>query len=568
MSKSTTNSFTHTLKLSPLEYQKVILDNSFDTSRQLYNNGLGELFRRRKLMKNSKEYKKVNKIFKEYKKQEKALEKNPELKIKNKIIQKDFKSKYNDLYLKYGFSEYSIQAYVTKQKNSQFKKLIGGDETQKVGTRIWKSMSDFHFKNKGKPKFKRYGLFNSIEGKSSKSSLKFKDGKCLYLKEEIKVIYDLKDTYNIQSHALNSRVKYSRITREYINGEFIYFLQLILEGKPLIKDKNKTPKEFIGNTISFDLGPQSIGVVSKNNNISELNILLPEIERISKKRIQLQKQLSKKLRLNNPNNFEDNKIIKKKIKNKNGTRKRNIKTKQKLGKIIQTNEKLVWKNSKSYLDLKNLLTELHRKETLKRKEFHNRFINKLLRLGDNFSFEKLSYKGWQKLFGRSVGSKSPGLFIEKLKYKTELNNGQILEINTRLTKLSQTCVCGKVKKKKLGERFHNCECGLSFQRDMLSAYLALFVKLDKDGKHYLDIIEAQKLLSGFELSLNNAVLKYQTSSSSVLKTLGFSKSELERFALLISNKKLSVRENIVGRNTESLHLGKQVLLEPTLFSVW
>jgi transposase len=215
--------------------------------------------------------------------------------------------------------------------------------------------------------------------------------------------------------------------------------------------------------------------------------------------------------------FEPTTIKKKKTKNKNGLRKKNIKTKYKYGKIKKLEQKKgepkpkrEWNHSKQYLDLKNLLTELYRKEKDLRKELHNKLINQLLQYGDNFKFEKLSYKAWQKMFGKSVGAKAPGLFIELLKYKIKLNSvkGKILEIRTWDTKLSQTCICGNIKKKKLGDRFHICDkCGLTIQRDLLSAYLALFVKvsLKDDNKHYLDIKEAAKFFSGFEQSLVDTV---------------------------------------------------------------
>ena len=64
------------------------------------------------------------------------------------------------------------------------------------------------------------------------------------------------------------------------------------------------------------------------------------------------------------------------------------------------------------------------------------------------------------------------------------------------------------------------------------------------------------------------ILKYQTSSSSSLNTLGFSKTELEKFTLLISSKKSSVSMNIVSRNTESHNLRSHVQLKPTNFSLW
>jgi hypothetical protein len=46
------------------------------------------------------------------------------------------------------------------------------------------------------------------------------------------------------------------------------------------------------------------------------------------------------------------------------------------------------------------------------------------------------------------------------------------------TKLSQTCQCGRVKKKKLSERIHQCECGIVAQRDLYSALLAKHIEPD------------------------------------------------------------------------------------------
>jgi len=42
------------------------------------------------------------------------------------------------------------------------------------------------------------------------------------------------------------------------------------------------------------------------------------------------------------------------------------------------------------------------------------------------------------------------------------------------TALSQLCVCGLKRKKKLSQRVHDCACGVRSQRDVLSSYLALF----------------------------------------------------------------------------------------------
>jgi transposase len=116
------------------------------------------------------------------------------------------------------------------------------------------------------------------------------------------------------------------IFKKKIRGKWVYFVQLILEGIPLVKEKNKTPIENIGKTVAFDLGPQSIAIVSETGH-SELNVLLPEINRTNKKIIKTQRKMSKLIRENNPHLFEPTTIKKKKTKNKDGSRKKNIKTK-------------------------------------------------------------------------------------------------------------------------------------------------------------------------------------------------------------------------------------------------
>jgi len=50
------------------------------------------------------------------------------------------------------------------------------------------------------------------------------------------------------------------------------------------------------------------------------------------------------------------------------------------------------------------------------------------------------------------------------------------------TALSQTCLCGRKDKKALSQRTHHCPtCGLVVQRDLLSAYLGMFVRPKVDA---------------------------------------------------------------------------------------
>jgi putative transposase len=103
---------------------------------------------------------------------------------------------------------------------------------------------------------------------------------------------------------------------------------------------------------------------------------------------------------------------------------------------------------------------------------------RLLSMGSTFQLEQLSYRAWQKQFGRSVGRSAPGMFVSLLSRLAGSAGGQVVELNTRKARLSQRCHCGAVQQKPLGQRWHGCDCGVSAQRDLYSAYLARFVNPD------------------------------------------------------------------------------------------
>ena len=97
------------------------------------------------------------------------------------------------------------------------------------------------------------------------------------------------------------------------------------------------------------------------------------------------------------------------------------------------------------------------------------------------------YRSFQKLYGKSVNRRAPGLFVSSLRRKAESAGGKVEEFSTYRTKLSQTCHCGKREKKKLSQRWPDCSCGVEAQRDLYNAYLAKFVEEEN-----LDTFQAKK----------------------------------------------------------------------------
>jgi hypothetical protein len=162
----------------------------------------------------------------------------------------------------------------------------------------------------------------------------------------------------------------------------------------------------------------------------------------------LQRAQDRSLRATNPENF-----------NANGTVKKGAKR---------------WDKSRRYQACQIQIGNLERCLAAGRKRDHGELANRILGLGNCIPIEKVSYKGFQKNFGRSAKTRASGMFVSLLTRKAESAGGKVVELNTWTLKLSQydhqTGVCTK---KPLSQRWHDLGgSGLLVQRDCYSAFLA------------------------------------------------------------------------------------------------
>jgi hypothetical protein len=128
-------------------------------------------------------------------------------------------------------------------------------------------------------------------------------------------------------------------------------------------------------------------------------------------------------------------------------------------------------------------------------------VNDILRQGNLIQFEKLSYKAFQRQFGKSVGLRAPGMFILLLKRKAVSAGGSVNEFDARKARLSQVCHgCGTIEKKPLSQRWHECECGITAQRDLYSAFLAMCMEGESLNADY-----ARNMWSGADTHLQAAL---------------------------------------------------------------
>ncbi len=94
-------------------------------------------------------------------------------------------------------------------------------------------------------------------------------------------------------------------------------------------------------------------------------------------------------------------------------------------------------------------------------------------------------------------------FLQKLSYKAESAGGKVFKVNPRNT--SQKCsACGKIAKKTLATRIHQCSCGLKIDRDINAAKNILTI-----GKIGL---EQSKLSLNEIMPIHSAKAEMQTSS--------------------------------------------------------
>jgi hypothetical protein len=171
----------------------------------------------------------------------------------------------------------------------------------------------------------------------------------------------------------------------------------------------------------------------------------------------LQRKMDRQRRAANPNHYDEQGRIKK-----------------------QGRKKLQWKSSKNYERTRRRKAEKERKLAAHRKSLHGRKAHAIVAVGNTILTEKISYKAWQKTYGKSVGLRAPGAFVALLRRIVARTSGTLVEIPPRQAKLSQFCHgCGRHVKKPVALRWHHCACGIGpFQRDLYAAFLAAY--LDQD----------------------------------------------------------------------------------------
>lgn len=380
----------------------------------------------------------------------------------------------------HGFSVDAAQSFASSLRQSWVREHLPAQETQNLGARAFDAVRQWHVGRKGKPRFKsaRRGL-HSLAAKDGHGALRPKtdaDGHLVGLQWGAGFVIPVApaagggrrgreqaaEFADIEALIAAGKVLSTRIVRTVINGRNTYRMQLVCAGRP-------TARHAVGQgRVSFDLGPSQIAVAVEHTDGSWSGWVEPLADQIRLDTARLrraQRHLDRQHRAGSPECFRPD-----------GT---------------HAWVRCGWRRSAAARRTAAQVAELHRRLAEHRKTLHGMLANQLLGHGTDIACERLNYVAWQKNFPRSVRDRAPGLLVDVLRRKAESAGGTPLyEYSPYTTALSQTCLCGNRKKKLLSQRVHRCDCGITEDRDLFSAYLGLHVHSGADGVDRLDLPSA------------------------------------------------------------------------------
>jgi putative transposase len=449
------NQFVFELPLRTTPAQESEIDIRLQANQNIRNAVLGEALRRLGLIRQSKKFQVACKL-------PRGEDRSPERKKRTKA--------FHEVEEKFGFTKYSLVEFITPLRNSCWiGDHIGSHEAQAAAKEIFTRVRQYAFGKIGRPRFKSTFRARSIQGQSNATGIRWRTDHVEWGGLEIPAIFDKKDKDGYEAQALNHKTALCRVVRRTERGRKRYFVQLVQDGKPPKKAKNTIGKE----DCSIDMGPSAVAILGDTK--AGLFDLAPSVVQPWKFVRRLQRAMDRSRHVTNPNNYEAN-----------GTIKKGPKT---------------WIRSMGYLRLLNKLREVERVLAATRKKEHGKLLNDIQReVGPIKHTEKISYKGWQKNFGRSSKVRAAGAFVSEGKRKAENAGTETHEYSTRTTCCSQACLCGELVKKPLSQREHICGCewirNHSVQRDLFSAFLGKFVERSEDSKDRLDVLKARKAWTG------------------------------------------------------------------------
>jgi putative transposase len=374
---------------------------------------------------------------------------------------------FRELRARHGFSgPWDLGPVGSRLRVGWLREKVFAKEAQVLGARAYDAVNRWVLGQRGRPRFKGKGHgLHSLACNDLNGALRIAaDGSGLQWRAGFVLPFAFDHSSRCQwwaaAHVAAGRLRSCRIVRARVRSRWVYSAQLVLDGRPLVRYR-------VGEgLVGLDVGPSTVAVVSDQGAWKET--FCAELEDKAKELRRLQRRLDRQHRAGSPSCFDE-------------------KGRHKKGGCDW------WCRSRRAERTKTRVYELHRRVAEHRKSLHGNLANRILGQGKTIHTEKLSYRAFQRSFGRSVGRRAPGMFITTLSRKAASAGGKVHQVDTRTTRLSQRCVCGAVAKKPLSQRTHRCVCGVVEDRDVFSAFLVRHVD-PQVHPHLLDARSAKQAL--------------------------------------------------------------------------
>jgi putative transposase len=343
-----------------------------------------------------------------------------------------------------GFTRYAVASFGSAMRTGWLREGVAAQEAQDLAVRAYRATERHVYARAGRPRFKavRRGI-RCLASKDGHGSIRLApDGRHLRWGADLIAPLVTDPGNPVHGHALAvidaGGVLSARVIRRVVKGRWYYYAQVVCDGRPLRRYQAGDGK------VGLDLGPSAVGIVSDDGAWLEkfcdgLDVNQAEVRR-------LQRKLDRQHRKGSPDCFD-------------------AKGRHRKGGCE-------WVRSGQARATAVRLAEAGRRKAEHRKSLHGNLANRVLGQGTEIHVEDLSKIPWQKMWGRSVGFRAPGMFEAVVARKAVNAGGTVTMINPYAGRLSQTCTCGAVVRKPLSLRVHACGCGIAEQRDVWSAFLA------------------------------------------------------------------------------------------------
>jgi hypothetical protein len=310
---------------------------------------------------------------------------------------------FSELRAKYGFSEYALHDYAKRMRVSWIAEHLDAVLAQTLATRAYRAINRVCVGEARRVRFKSRGRgLSSIENKRNDTGLRFvlqkpeegNQGYLIWKEDQLPALIDWED--EVVTYGLAHRIKYARLVQHKASSPqaqgadelgFRYSVQLALEGVAHHKPKHTVGHDIIG----ADLGPSTIALVPRVGEAS-LSAFCSELAPDEQGIRRLQRKMDRQRRAGNPDHYDEQGRIKKDGK-----------------------KRLHWKTSKGYEQTRRRKAAKERKLAAHRKSLQGQKVHAIVKQGHTVILEKISYKAWQKRYGRSVGLRAPGMFVAFLK---------------------------------------------------------------------------------------------------------------------------------------------------------